>query len=175
MNRLTSLALVLPFLLLMPRVAGAVNVGEQAADFCLKDAHGRVHRLASFHKRILVVWYEGVSSRHQNQWIKRLLAEQQRSGKLNEQNYASVGIANFHESALPEALLVSAIRTHTRSSSVRILLDRDGTLRRAWGFHNGRSNIYVLDGRRRVIWRSSGPLTRRLGRQLVRMIVRRAR
>lgn len=175
MTRLPSLALVLPFLMLSPRVAEAVNVGEQAANFCLKDAHGRAHQLASFHKRILVVWYEGVNSRQQNQWIKRRLAEHQRAGKLNVQNYASVGIANFHESALPGALLVSAIRQHTRSSSVRILLDREGTVRRTWGFHHGRSNIYVLDGRRRVIWRSSGPLTRRLGRQLVRMIVRHAR
>ncbi len=175
MRRLFTLLSLLPLMLLLPESAGAVNVGEQTSGFCLKDARGGSHRLTSFSKRILVVWYEGVKSRHQNHWIKTRLAELQRAGKLKAHNYESVGIANFHESRLPGAIIVSAIRQHTRSSSVRILLDRRGDLRRTWGFHHGRSNIYVLDARRRVIWRSSGPLTRRLGRQLIRMIVRRSR
>ncbi len=161
--------------MVLPSTAEAVNVGERAVGFCLKDAHGRTHRLSSFSRRILVVWYEGVISRHQNQWVKRRLAELQRTGKLKGRNYESVGIVNFHETALPGAMIVSAIREHTRSSPVRVLLDRDGVVRRRWGFFNGRSNIYVFDAKRRLIWRSSGPLTRRLGRQLVRMIVRRAR
>jgi len=175
MRRLFMLVSLVPLAVLVPGTAAAVNVGDQATGLCLKDAQGRTHRLASFPKRILVVWYEGVRSRHQNQWVKRRLAELQRAGKLKVQNYESVGIANFHESALPGALIVAAIRQHSQRSSVRILLDRDGELRRAWGLHHGRSNIYVLDARRRVIWRSSGPLTRRRGRQLVRMIVRRSR
>lgn len=175
MRRLMFFALLLPLVLLVPDTAAAVNVGDRASGFCLKDARGRNHLLSSFRKRILVVWYEGVKSRHQNQWVKRRLAELQRAGKLKERNYESVGIVNFHESTLPEALIVSAVRQHTRSSSVRILLDRNGELRRAWGLHHGRSNIYVFDARRRLIWRSSGPLTRRLARQLVRMIVRRSR
>ena len=173
--RASFLASLLPMLVLLPSAASAVSVGDQAQSFCLKDAHGGTQRLSSFRKRILVVWYEGVKSRLQNVWVKRRLAELKRVGKLREQNYESVGIANFDESALPGALIVSAIRQHTQSSTVQILLDREGVFRRAWGLHHGRSNIYVLDARRRVIWRSSGPLTPRLGRQLVRMIVRRAR
>lgn len=175
MRRLICCAMFFCLSVVLPGTASAVNVGDRASGFCLKDAHGRTYRLSSFSRRILVVWYEGVSSRHQNQWVKGRLAALQRVGKLSSSNYESVGIANFHESPLPGALLVSAIRQHTQSSSVRILLDRTGDLRRAWGFHHGRSNIYVFDALRRLIWRSSGPLTRRLGRQLVRMIVRHSR
>jgi predicted transcriptional regulator len=175
MRRLLFLASLLTLTVLLPGNAAALNVGEQASGLCLKDSRGRVHRMSSFHKRILVVWYEGVKSRHQNHWIKLRLAELQRSGRLKSGNYESVGIANFHETVLPGALIVSAIREHTRRTSVRILLDREGELRQRWGFFNGRSNIYVFDAKRRLIWRSSGPLSRRLGRQLVRMIVRRAR
>jgi len=162
-------------LVVLPSTAEAVNVGERASGLCLKDAHGRTHKLSSFSRRILVVWYEGVKSRHQNQWVKRRLADLQRVGKLKGRNYESVGIVNFHETALPSALIISAVREHTRTSSVRILLDPEGVIRQRWGFFNGRSNIYVFDAKRRLIWRSSGPLSRRLGRQLVRMIVRRAR
>jgi predicted transcriptional regulator len=175
MRRLVFLVSLPILALLLPDTAAALHVGDPAPAFCLKDAHGRTHRLTTFTRRILVVWYEGVKSRHENQWIKNRLAELQRAGRLNDQHYESVGIANFDETVVPGALLESAIRQHTLSSAVRILLDRDGSLRRAWGFHHGRSNIYVFDARRRLIWRSSGPLTRRLGRQLVRMIVRRAR
>jgi hypothetical protein len=41
-----------------------------------------------------------------------------------------------------------------------------------WGFRNGRSNIYVLDKTRKLRWRSSGPLNKRRGNQLIRFIIR---
>ena len=162
-------------LTLIPTQAWAMNPGDIATAFRLVDAHGRSHQLGSFQKRILVVWYEGTQSRTQNHWIKLRLLQLERQGKLSSRNYESIGVANFHESALPSSIITRAIREHTRSSRVTILLDRDGRLRRRWGFLNGRSNIYVFDGKRRLIWKTSGPLTQRLGRQLVRMLVRLSR
>ena len=57
-----------------------------------------------------------------------------RAGKLKGRNYESVGIVNFHETPLPGALIISAVREHTRTSAVRILLDPDGVIRQRWGF-----------------------------------------
>ncbi|MFH2006931.1 MAG: hypothetical protein ABI333_10140 [bacterium] len=162
-------------LILAPAQAWAMNPGEIATAFRLVDAHGRPHRLGSFQTRILVVWYEGPQSHTQNQWVKNRLVQLQRLGKLDSRSYESIGIVNFHESALPSSIITRAIREHTRSSRVTILLDRDGRMRRQWGFLNGRSNVYVFDGRRRLIWKTSGPLTQRLGRQLIRMLVRLSR
>ena len=48
----------------------------------------------------------------------------------------------------------------------------DGRMQRLWGFRNGRSNIYVFDAKRRLIWKSTGPLSRKRARQFIRMIRR---
>lgn len=169
------MARVVTFLVitLLPGVAQALNVGDRAPSFTLKTPHGRVYTLQSFKKRIFTIWYEGPKSVEQNRWLKKLFREARVKGKLKQTNYDSVGIANFQESAVPNFIINAVIKREIKKNpGLLVLCDRDGGMMRRYGFRNGRSNVFVFDRSRRLIWKSSGPLSRRRGRQLLRFIIR---
>ena len=152
--------------------ASAVALGKKLPAFKLKDSKGKVYTLASFHEPVLVVWYEGKNSKEQNRWIKNALKKMRKKGILPKTKYRSVGIANFQETAVPNFIIRSVIRSEMKKTCAVILCDEKGKMMKLWGFRNGRSNIYVLDKQRRLRWRSSGPLSKRRGKQLIRFILR---
>lgn len=165
--------LILPALLIVvPGSAAAINVGEKVPDFALTDAFGKAYSLASFPKRIFEVWYEGKTSRGQNQWLKERIWKLRKKGRLSDSRYDAIGIANYQETAFPNALIDLIVRRQSNEHGVRVLCDRDGRMQRLWGFRNGRSNIYVLDGERRLIWKSSGPLSKVRAQQYLRLLLR---
>jgi len=159
-------------MLAAPGSARAMNVGDTAKAFTLTDAHGKKYTLASFKKPILEVWYEGKSSRFQNMWLKKRIWKLRAAGRLHDSRYDSIGIANYQETAIPNVIIDMAVRRRASQHGVRVLCDRDGRMMRLWGFRQGRSNIYVFDGQRRLIWKSSGPLTRKRAKQYLRMLLR---
>lgn len=155
------------------RPAVALEVGEKATDFALPDANGKVHTLQSFReKRIFEVWYEGKSSRGQNEWLQDEIRKLRRAGTITDRNYRSIGIANYRETAIPNFLMSVFLKQAIKNDRITVLIDRDARMQRLWGFRNGRSNVYVFDAERRLIWKSSGPLTRQRGRQFIRFILR---
>ena len=168
---MTRVAFLLSFLIAAPS-AWALNVGSKATPFSLKDSKGKVYRLKDFREPVLVVWYEGKNSKEQNRWIKNKLKALRKAGKLPVSKYRSVGIANFQETAVPNFLIAAVIRSEIKKTGAIILCDRDGSMMRKWGFRNGRSNIYVFDKSRTLVWKTSGPLSKRRGRQLIRLILR---
>jgi len=172
MLRAALTSTVLGLFLLSPRNAAALNVGDKAKPFRLKDAFGKTYTLASFKKRIFTVWYEGKQSTGQNKWLQNRIRHLRKKGIITTRNYDSIGIANYQETAIPNAILDLAVRHYAKKDRVTVLVDRDGRMQRLWGFRNGRSNIYVFDKARRLIWKTSGPLTRKRARQFVRMIRR---
>ena len=156
----------------IPTPAHALKVGDKAKAFTLKDANGKIYTLASFDKPIFEVWYEGKQSRFQNMWLKKRIWKLRASGRLHDSRYDSIGIANYQETAIPNFIINLAVKQRARQHGVRVLCDRDGRMMRLWGFRNGRSNIYVFDAERRLIWKSSGPLTKRRARHYLRMLLR---
>ncbi|MFH2008028.1 MAG: hypothetical protein ABI333_15705 [bacterium] len=165
----TSAALLL---LLVPSSAQGLEVGEKAREFSLKDPYGKVHTLGSFKKRIFEIWYEGKSSVSQNKWLKDRLRRLRKAGIITKKNYDSIGIANFMETAIPNAIIDIFIKIAAKKDDVTVLCDRDGAMQRLYGLRNGRSNILVFNEKRRLIWKSSGPLTRRRAKQFIRLIRR---
>ncbi len=159
-------------MLLFSARARAVRLGQKMPNFRLKDSHGRVYTLDSFKEPVLVVWYEGKNSKEQNRWIKNKLKALRKSGVLSSKKYRSFGIANFQETAVPNFIIRAVIKSEIRKTGAIILCDPDGRMMKLWGFRNGRSNIYVLDKERRLRWRTSGPLDKRHGNQLIRLILR---
>ncbi len=153
----------------------ALNVGDKAKPFQLKGAFGKTYTLASFKKRIFTIWYEGKASADQNKWLKAQIRKLFKAGKLSSKNYDSIGIANYSETAIPNAILNIAVRYVAKKEKCVVLVDPDGKMQRLYGFRNGRSNIYVFDQNRRLIWKSSGPLTKKRARQYLRMIRRKTR
>ncbi|MDY0001808.1 MAG: hypothetical protein RBU30_10970 [Polyangia bacterium] len=162
-------------LLLVPDHAHAIKVGEKAPDFALTDVFGKAYSLASFTRPVLAVWYEGKASLEQNKWLKEQISELRKQGRLNDENYDGIGIANYQETAIPNALIDIFIKKEARTNKVRVLSDRDGRMRRIWGFRNGRSNVYLFDAQRRLVWRSSGPLTKVRAKQYLRLLLRMTR
>ncbi len=128
--------------------------------------------LASFKQPVLLFVYQGKVSWKQNLHVTRALEKMTTTGKLSKSKYRGIGISNFQESAAPNALIRAILRMVTKRSKMLLLLDESGGMRKLWGFRNGRSNIYVLDQKRRLRWRSSGPLTKRRARQLLRLVRR---
>lgn len=159
-------------LVLTPTAAFALNPGDKATRFRLEDSQGKAHTLKSFPEPVFVVWYEGKNSKEQNRWIKDKLKELRDGGKLTDKKYRSIGIANFQETAVPNAIIAMVIRSEIKKTGAIILCDRDGGMMKNWGFRNGRSNIYVFDKNRTLVWKTSGPLDKRRGMQLIRLILR---
>jgi hypothetical protein len=167
---MTRIALALA-ILLTPTAAWAINVGDKAVPFTLKDSKGKVFRFKDFTQPVLVFWYEGKNSKEQNRWIKDKLKALRKSGRLPEAKYRSIGIANFQETWVANAIIAMVIRSEIKKTGATILCDRDGRMMKKWGFRNGRSNIYVFE-KGRLIWKTSGPLDKRRGRQLIRLVIR---
>jgi len=152
--------------------AQAFKVGQKAKSFRLQHANGKWYSLASFKKKVLLVWYEGAKSKEQNRWLKRKLLKVYDDGKIPQRYWESVGIANFQETAWPNAIIRVVIRKEQKRTRSPILWDQNGHMMARWGFRNGRSNIYVLDKNRRLRWKTSGPLSRKMGQRLIRLIRR---
>ncbi len=152
--------------------AQAFKVGEKAKSFRLKHSNGKWYTLKSFRKKVLLVWYEGAKSKEQNRWLKNKLLKVYDANQIPQKLWESVGIANFQETAWPNALIRVVIRKEQKKTRSPILWDNDGRMMKSWGFRNGRSNIYILDKNRRLRWKTSGPISRKMGRRLVRLIRR---
>lgn len=169
----TRIALAL-CILLVPSAAMArgLKVGDKATDFSLKDSKGTTYTLASFKTNVFVAWYEGKNSKEQNRWIKNKLKKLRDAGKLKPATYTSIGIANFQETAVPNFIINMVIKSEIKKTGAVILCDRTGKMMKHWGFRNGRSNIYVFDKNRRLRWKTSGPLSKKMGNRLIRMIKR---
>ncbi len=171
-KRVLTVAGAASLLALWAGTASAVSLGKKLPSFKLKDSKGKVYRLESFHEPVMVVWYEGKNSKEQNRWIKNKLKRLRKQGILPKTKYRSLGIANFQETAVPNFIIRKVIRGEIKKTGAVILCDEKGKMMKLWGFRNGRSNIYVLDKQRRLRWRSSGPLNKRRGNQLIRFILR---
>lgn len=156
-----------------PSPPAGLRVGDVAYALDLPDVWGKRYTLASFrHKRILEFWYEGKASQHQNARLKDRIRKLRASGRITNRHYESVGIANYLETAVPNVLIDFALKQILRKEPYLVLCDRDGRMQRLWGFRNGRSNIYLFDQKRRLLWKSSGPLQERRATQFIRLILR---
>jgi predicted transcriptional regulator len=170
---MTRIALALTILLIpTSAMAGSLKVGDKATNFNLKNSRGKAYTMASFTTNVLVVWYEGKNSKEQNRWIKNKLKKQRAAGKLKAATYTSIGIANFQETAVPNFIINMVIKKEMKKTGSIILCDRTGKMMKLWGFRNGRSNIFVFDKQRRLRWKTSGPLSKKVGNRLIRMIRR---
>lgn len=152
--------------------ASDVKMGEKVPGFKLKDSVGKTYTLRSFKEPVLSVWYEGKNSKEQNRWLKTKIKQMFDKNIIPQKKFVSVGIANFQETAVPNFIINAVIKSEMRKTGAVILCDRTGIMMKKWGFRNGRSNIYVLDKERKLRWRSSGPLTKQRGNQLIRFIIR---
>ena len=159
-------------LVLVPTSAFALDPGDKATPFSLEDSQGKTYTLRSFPEAVFVVWYEGKNSKEQNRWIKDKLKSLRDAGKLTDKKYRSIGIANFQETAVPNAIIAMVIRKEIKKTGAIILCDRDGGMMKKWGFRNGRSNIYVFNKDRNLVWKTSGPLDKNRGMQLIRLVMR---
>ncbi len=153
-------------------LADKIKLGAKIPPLSLQDWEGKTYTLKSFKEPVLAIWYEGRNSLEQNRWLKNELAELVDKKVIPREKFRSVGIANFQETAIPNVLIARHIRAETKRTGALILCDRDGRMQKEWGFRNGRSNIYILDKNRRLRWRTSGPLNKRRGQQLIRLIQR---
>lgn len=166
-------ALAALIMILQPSaLADKIKLGNKIPPLNLKDWEGKTYTLKDFKEPVLAIWYEGRNSMEQNRWLKEELKEMFDKNIIPREKFRSVGIANFQETAIPNFLIARHIRSETKKTGALILCDRDGRMQKEWGFRNGRSNIYILDKDRRLRWRTSGPLNKRRGRQLIRLIQR---
>lgn len=154
--------------------ARAIDVGEKAKPFRLQGHDGKWYTLASFKKRILIMFYEGKKSMEQNAWFKDQFTVLYRAGRIPSKNFDRVGLANYLESGIPNVVfdLFIARVMRTKYPGELVLRDRDGTMMRLYGMRNGRSNIFVFNQQRELIWKSSGPLGRTSAKQLLRLLRR---
>ena len=152
----------------------AVKVGQKVPNFRLKDSKGKSYSLHSFKKKVLIFWYEGKNSKEQNRWLKKKLKKifDGNLKGIKAKHWESVGIANFQETAVPNFLINMVIKSEIKKTGAIILCDRKGVMMKKWGFRNGRSNIFMVDKKRRLRWKTSGPLGKKAGKRFIRLLRR---
>ncbi len=152
--------------------AREIRLGQKLPPFRLKDSNGKWWRLSDFKEPVLAVWYEGKNSKEQNRWLKKKMKGLFDRNVIPQKCFRSIGIANFQETAVPNWLIRRIIKSEIRKTGAVIVNDETGKMMKLWGFRNGRSNIYLLDKDRRLRWRTSGPLSKRQGERLIRLVLR---
>lgn len=165
-------AMIVAFVLGASTPALAINVGQKAKSFRLKTWSKKAYTLSSFKKKVLMLWYEGGKSKEQNRWLKKKLKKIYDTNRIPQKHWESVGIANFQEHWVSNWIIRKMIAREARETGALILCDVTGFMRKHYGFRNGRSNIYMLDKHRILRWKTSGPLSRKRGRQLIRLLRR---
>ncbi len=177
MMKMLTTACLAAAVLLSATPARALNVGDKAKPFRLQGHDGKWYTLASFKRPYLILFYEGTKSMHQNDWFKKRFTAWYRSGRISRKKIAKIGFANYQESAIPNAVFDLFIKRQMEKNypGELVLRDRNGTMMRLYGMRNGRSNIFVLDRQRRLIWKSSGPMTRKTAKRLLRLLRRLSR
>jgi predicted transcriptional regulator len=164
--------LIVAVVLTVSTPALAVKVGQKVPSFSLKDSKGKGYTLYSFKKKVLFFWYEGKNSKEQNRWLKNKLKKLYDTNKIPAKLWESIGIANFQETAVPNFVINMVIKSEMKKTNATILCDRTGKMMKQWGFRNGRSNIYLLDKNRLLRWKTSGPLSRKQSKRLIRLLRR---
>jgi len=164
--------LIVAVFLTVSTPALAVKVGQKVPNFNLKDSKGKSYTMYSFKKKVLFFWYEGKNSKEQNRWLKNKLKKLYDTNKVNSKMWESIGIANFQETAVPNFVINMVIKSEMKKTNATILCDRTGKMMKQWGFRNGRSNIYLLDKNRLLRWKTSGPLSRKQSKRLIRLLRR---
>jgi predicted transcriptional regulator len=108
----------------------------------------------------------------QNRWLKVKLKKIFDTNQIHSKHWMSVGIANFQETAVPNFIINLVIKSEIKKTKAIILCDRTGGMMTKWGFRNGRSNIYLVDKNRILRWKTSGPLSKKQGNRLIRLLRR---
>lgn len=152
-----------------------VKIGKKVPNFKLESAFGKTYTLKSFSEPVLVFYYEGRDTRWDNQWIKERLGKMLKTKKIDPKKLRLIGIVNFQEVPAPAFLVRPHVKKAAKKTPALLLMDEDGRMQKKWGFRNGRSNIYVLDKKRRLRWRTSGKLSQKRGNQLIRFVYRLAK
>ncbi len=149
-----------------------IRIGNKMPEFKLDTPFGKTYRLKSFSEDVLVFFYEGRDTKDDNLWIKVELTRMRNRKDIDPKKMSLIGIVNFQEVTAPAALVRPHVRREAKKTKALMLSDEDGRMQKLWGFRNRRSNIYVLDSKRRLRWRTSGKLDKRRGEQLIRFVQR---
>lgn len=149
-----------------------IKIGQIMPGFKLDTPFGKTYRLKDFSEDVLVFFYEGKNTKKDNHWIKVKLTRMRKSKKIDPKKMRLIGIVNFKEVPAPAFLVRPHVRKEAKKTKALLLSDEDGGMQKKWGFRNKRSNIYVLDSKRRLRWRTSGKLDKRRGEQLIRFVHR---
>jgi predicted transcriptional regulator len=139
----------------------ALKVGDQAADFKLKDTKNKEFSLTSpeFSNRVLLVMYVDPDEKDLNVHVEDALLKERDGGHLNPAAFRSFGVTNLKDTKIPNFLIRQIVKSKQDKTGAMILLDYDHTLLNLWGLRRNSSDVILLDKNRvcRFIHRGQVP------------------
>ena len=130
----------------LPALAGDLDVGMNASDWSYKDSEKKVHTMASWQGKVLLVNYVDPDESDLNEHFTDAMKKAKDEGRLKDTHYKGIGIADCKAAPWkPDWLIRKIAGKKAKKYNTVILFDYDASLRQAWGLKKDTSNIILLD------------------------------
>jgi predicted transcriptional regulator len=129
----------------LPALAGDLDVGMNASDWSYKDSEKKVHTMASWQGKVLLVNYVDPDKSDLNEHFTDAMKKAKDEGRLKDALYKGIGIADCKATWKPNFAIKAIAGKKAKKYNTTILFDVDASLRQNWGLKKDTSNIILLD------------------------------
>jgi hypothetical protein len=125
--------------------AGELQTGMAAAHFAFADSEGEVHAMERWRNKVLLVNYTDPDEADLNEHFTDAMQRARDQGRLRDETYAGIGIADCAATWKPNALIRAIAGRKAKKYQAVILFDEQAELRQAWGLASDTANAVLLD------------------------------
>jgi len=132
----------------LPAVAEELQVGMTASNWSFPDPDGKVFSMDSWAGKVLLVNYTDPDQSDLNEHFTDAMKKAKDQGRLKDETYKGIGIADCAATGLPNFLIRSIAGAKAKKYNTVILFDYKAQLRNAWGLAVDTANAVILDKNR---------------------------
>jgi len=125
-----------------------LDVGSSASDWQFLDADKNEFTMTSWAGKVLSIVYVDPDVSDLNEHYADALKEAKDDGRLREETYKGIGIADCAATWKPNFAIRAIAGKKAKKFKTVILFDLKATLRKAWGLKKNTSNVVLLDKNR---------------------------
>lgn len=125
-----------------------LQVGKQASEWAFEDSGGKLYSMASWDGKVLLINYVDPDESDLNEHFTDAMKKAKDDGRLNDQSYKGIGIADCAATWKPNFAIRSIAGKKAKKYNTTILFDYDASLRNAWGLRKDTANAVLLDKKR---------------------------
>lgn len=140
--------LCLLVLFALPVCAEELQVGMTASNWSFVDPSGKAFSMDDWAGKVLLVNYTDPDQSDLNEHFTDAMKKAKDQGRLKDETYKGIGIADCAATGLPNFLIRSIAGAKAKKYNTVILFDYKAELRNGWGLAVDTANAVILDKNR---------------------------